>query len=99
MREVIKELAFHDNAMFDGNGYLKNFKLYIDDREDAGEEDMEEDADSDWMTIAFLKTLHENLRSAFSGSDASLSFPDRTYSDLFISVDISNGSICMKGYD
>ena len=34
MRETIKDLAFCENVLFDGNGYLKNFVNYISELEE-----------------------------------------------------------------
>lgn len=99
MREIIKEYAFTDNAMFDGNGYLKNFTFYIDDLETTEEEYDEVFEDSDWVTSSLLKNIHENLHDAFSGIDLKLDFSKKKYFDCYICVKLSNNALQIKGHE
>lgn len=96
MREVIKELAFSENAMFDG-GYMTNFSQYIDDHKEYEEEEDEEP--STWLTAAFLEKLHKVLHEVFSGRDEELPFPVGKYCDMFLCTDISSDGLLLQGYD
>ncbi len=109
VREIIKEFAFTDNAMFDGKGYLKYFTRYIEDSEDImkdilKDEDFdrefeENNFDSNNLTIGFLKVLHKKLYCIFSGEDTTLPFSERTYNDnAYLQAKVLNDCIQMEGY-
>ena len=113
VREIIKEFAFADNAMFDGKGYLKYFNRYITDREELMNEvlkDEEGDAldrefaesnfDSNMLTVGFLKVLHKKMHCIFSGEDTPLPFSEKIYNDnTYMQAEVSNDCIQLEGYD
>lgn len=112
VREIIKDFAFADNAMFDGKGYLKYFTRYIEDSkailkdvfegmdEDWAKELEENHFDSNRLTIGFLKVLHQKLHCIFSGIDTTLPFPEGTYNDnMYIQAEVLNDCIHMEGYN
>ncbi len=99
MREVIKSLAFSDNAMFDGNGHLKNLALYIEEAlEVEAEYDDAESDDSDWLTSAVLQRLDKYLESAFLGETVKLDFTHNKYEDCYVTAKITKNSLNMRGY-
>lgn len=100
--EILDELAFTDNAMFDGKGFLKNLFLYIEEVEEyertyAHLDEDGDDADSDWLTSSFLKDFHNCLHQIFCKNNTTLSFAHPQYSDLDICVDIANNAVNMRG--
>lgn len=114
VREILKEFAFSENAMFDGKGYVKYFTRYIDDaaelmeeilkeHEDALAIEFEEDNFADkHLSVGFLNVLHKKLHCIFSGEDTALPFPQKTYDDCktYLQVDVLNGCIQLEGaYD
>ena len=105
LREILKELAFADNAMFDGCGYLKQFSKFIADTEDAIKDDdwfiaQTQDVTglSDRLSLFFLKELHESLHRIFSGIETELPFREFEDDDCYFWVKVCGGCVHMKGY-
>ena len=100
LRTTLNKLAFTDNAMFDGKGYLKLFSSYIAFEEACLEDedlDNDETFDSDVISIGFLKALHESLHSIFSGATTKLPFVEQKYDDMFLCANIANGGVLLEG--
>lgn len=105
LSELLKELAFQENAMFDGNGYLKQFSNYINEMENALKDDdwfkeCEPDgiACSDGISLFSLKELHEALHRIFCSTSAKLPFGEQEYEDLYLQVYVSDGCVHLEGY-
>lgn len=100
LRSILKELAFAENAMFDGNGYLKLFSSYIAfEEESLADEDVDtsETFEYNGITLNFLKTLHKSLHDVFVGTDVRLPFLEQEYDDLFLLVAVSDNTVRMEG--
>lgn len=94
VHSVIKEFAFSENSMFDGEGHISYLKRYIDDLEKF------DDAADDFLTKSKLTEFQELLKNIFEGKSTSLDNIDRTFTvmnDGFICANVSADSLSIYG--
>lgn len=99
LRELLKQFAFCNNAMFDGDGHISQMNFYIADQENIEKEyidDMREDLS--WLYSPMLNALRSNLRSVFRGKDTGISLDDGRYDDGYIELCVKNGAISIGGF-
>lgn len=94
-RAKIKEFAFSENAMFDGNGHIKYLSKYLDNLEDYSDEGDNEGL----LTPKILSEIQDALTEAFAGNEVQLNVPDDTYTDWMIAVKVKSGTIRFFGDD
>ena len=92
-RAKIKELAFSENAIFDGAGKLTEFDDYADSLDD------EDDGVSNYLNRNVLTQILKALTAAFGGADTKLEIEDGFYTDWMIAVDVEENSVNFYGYD
>lgn len=100
LRKVLKDLAFSENAMFDGEGHLIQMESYAEECEYNENEypDAAADDSPEWLSSKVLYALREILYKAFDGEDMKIPLNDGEYEDSSIAVQIKDGSICMSGF-
>ena len=98
LREKLREFAFSDNSMFDGNGYMKYFKEYIDDSNN----DIFDDEDSFEKSV--LEKLQSALKSVFEGKQTDISNLPKTNDEikevtdsLYLSMKNQDGTVDLYG--
>ena len=94
-RKTIKDLAFSENPMFDGDGRIKYLDEYVIDDDDDDDDD---DVD-DFLSAEKLSLIQNALREAFYGNDAKLEIADGDYDDGLICVEIEDGTVNFYGED
>ena len=95
-RRVVKDFAFSENPMFDGDGRIKHLQEY---NERMNRDDGDDDFDGE-LTYWVLSNIQDALRDAFSGKDLGYyGVPDDTYTDWMIAVDVEDGAINFFGDD
>ncbi len=96
-RKKIKELAFSENILFDGNGRIERFNTYIDEMYVSEDE---EEYEGDFLTKILCEKIQEALCTAFNGSDNDLQIENGEYDDGMIGVDVTENNIRFFGtYD
>ncbi len=96
-RAKIRDFAFSKNAMFDGNGKLKQFELYKSSLED--EEDAEAEEEEGTLTLRLYGKVLEAVTEFFGGKELQLDVKDGFYTDWMVAVDIKDNSIRVCGDD
>lgn len=96
LREKIRELAFSQNAMFNGKGQITLLDKYISGMW-VPEDDS--DVDDDILSKDRLTKIRDALTGAFSGHDTQLGIPDGDYTDWMIAVQVKGNSISFRGDD
>ena len=103
-RKILRDLAFRNNAMFDGNGKLRHFEEYVKGRED----DASRESDVDWeegeCNPKDLRAAAKMLSEIFSGNESLLSdyFGERKdayYCDWMIEVEFWKNGLKIRGED
>ena len=98
-RDLIKQLAFSSNTMFDNNGYIVEMDEYIAFREENDEDNKSKKGLPNWwMSSTLLKELRKDLHSLFEGKNVQLSISNGNYNDGFVSLQINDNAICMESY-
>ena len=91
LRKKLKEYAFAENSIFDGNGGLNYFCTYQD------EEDLD---DEEFLAYEKLKCIQDLLKGIFEGKDASLQTKEvETGLVDYVVVDVSNDTLSINGED
>ena len=91
MRDTIKELAFSENAMFDGAGKIIHLNDYIndmDDAEDANEDDYEDDY---FLSKSVMIKIQDAFLKLFKGEVYDFELAGSDYTDYMISVNSTFG--------
>ncbi|MCH5183708.1 MAG: hypothetical protein J1E00_05980 [Oscillospiraceae bacterium] len=88
MRKVIHAHAFADNALFDGNGHIREFEKYIE-RNAAAIDDFDDDFENG--STKPLKAVSEKLRSFFASQT---DYPEISQLDGFSWTDWLCGCEC-----
>ncbi len=104
MRGKIRELAFSDNAMFDGAGHLKMFDRFIREVLTPGAGDADDDAEHEEDEEEYLlnrKTagpVRDALEKAFEGEDRELPFrEDFCLFNYLVEVERTGDGILIRG--
>lgn len=89
MRKILKEYAFSENEMFDGEGNIISFDDYISDLDD--------DVYEGCLKKEEMTKIQNALKNALSGKDTILDIAEGKYTDLFVTEVISDNSIRIFG--
>lgn len=112
LREKLKEFAFSQNEMFDGEGGLvwldcygadnleNSDEEYDSDDEEESDEDESDEEDEQWLTLSILEELEKALLHIFEGKDEQLSMKEmECCHDGMIALDVENDRVKLYGYD
>ena len=99
LRKLLRELAFSNNAMFDGQGNMTYMKRYMEEVEEYYKDDDEEDVEEGFLGKTVAKNLLSGFSHIFSGEDTDLDIAPGIYGDWMIQVTVENDSVAFEGVD
>lgn len=96
LRQEVKKFAFSENAMFDGEGRLKQLEHYI---ENSYEGDNEDDEENGVLIKSVLQRMSNLLQMIFSDQDVKTDLTLGEYTDWSVAVELTENSIRFYGDD
>lgn len=94
VRSNLREYAFQENSMFDGNGNMIHMKNYMNH---VIETPIYADGIDEWFGVPQAKSVLEIFSSIFAGEDVKLDFKKGVYDDCNIEVTFNADYIAMRG--
>lgn len=94
LRQKLKDFAFSENAMFNGEGKIKYFAKYV-------EETLELDLQCGCVAKEnkVFSKIQDTLTTVFQGEDTDLDVELDTYADYMIGVTVKENEISFCGYE
>ena len=92
-RQQIKNLAFSNNAMFDGKGRITYLDQYSGHEDDALEDP------EGILTKQVIDKIHNALTAAFLGQDTPLDLEPGFYTDWMIAATVTDDFVSFRGDD
>ena len=93
MRNKIKEYAFFENSMFDGNGKIKSFSNYVDEFEEYEEADEIEE----WLDKKKITAASDGVNAILNGKDTELKLKDGSCDNDWIGIKVEDGAFSLFG--
>lgn len=93
--EKMKEIAFKENCLFDGNGKIKELNYYTQVSYES--EDEEEDESIGILTVKALNDFQNKLSLSLKGETTKLNLCNGKYCDSMLSLVLSNDSVTVFG--
>ena len=95
MRAKLKELAFSENLMFNGNGHIRELDNYI--REVESYEPLE--YEDEILSPKKLSKIQSKLKKMFSGENTELKIKNGDYTNWMVAVEVNDNTVRFYGDD
>ena len=97
LRKLLKDFAFSNNSMFDGEGNMTYLKTYLDEIKEYEDENEELSEDDDWLNSLIAGKLLQMFHQIFRGEDCTVKLSPGVCLDAMILLEITEEAISCVG--